>query len=702
MKNIKFFLIFVALYSTACSTMKGRLPPDEKFISELKSKIKTNSNIPESNKLSTKERWAKEWFSAEFSRKKGNVEACPLYQTLGADLKFPLKDLAKQRGEIFCLKDATQAEEYWKNNSFASPWLKEDYLELSYAKARELKLSPRAYGFAKDLARFKNSIAEKVDLYKEVLELAQAGQDTASEKAALDILTKLSPSEFQNGKKIDTKDSLTIARDLEKKRQFNEARKAYYKIIKDKKTLFPEKMQAYERIRQSYRLERNDEMYVAKTEELIDYLKKRHKMVPGSTEYLEALVETILKRARLLWNKHETVQAEEYLLQSLDFENIPTDLLTEIYYVLGQMNVELSEPQAAVEYLSLAHDIAPKNSPFIDRINWTRGWLEFRTLNKAQDAIESFTTLENETKDRLLSLQAAYWKAKATLATGKTSEGEALLKKLAEEDPFGYYGILAHKELKLPLKRLDLDSLPKTPFFDTLEWLLAFGEKDSAQNFVDQQVRQTKTKEELEAYLPLFIKVGKFSEALENFYKWEVNKRNDALERLAPIFFPKPYNEIVEVNKKKNAISEEWIYSIMRQESGFNAGARSPSDAFGLMQLIPETAKMVSRENRIPYKVTTDLYNPETNIALGSALLKSLKNRFHNFPMATAAYNAGHNAVEGWKGRYDNDDVAFVENIPYAETQRYVKLVFRNLVNYQRLNAEDDIVLKDNPFDLIY
>lgn len=702
MKNIKFFLIFVALYSTACSTMKGRLPPDEKFISELKSKIKTNSNIPDSNKLSTKERWAKDWFSAEYLRKKGNAEACPLYQTLSADIEFPLKALAKQRGELFCLKDVNQAEEYWKNNSYASSWLKEDYLELSYAKARDLKLSAKTTALAKDLVRYRNSLNEKIELYKEVLELAQANKDSASEKTALEALARLSPSEFKDGKKADTKDALTIARDLEKKRQFDEARKAYYKIIKDKKTLFPEKMQAYERIRQAYRLERNDEMYVAKTEELIDYLKKRHKMVPGSSEYLEALVGTILKRARLLWNKHETARAEEYLLQALDYDNLPRDLLTEIYFVLGQMNVELSEPEVAVEYLGLAHDVAPKNSQFIDRINWTRGWLELRTLKKSEAAIESFTTLEKETKDRLLSLQAAYWKARATLASGKLPEGALLLKKLAEEDPFGYYGILAHKELKLPLKPLDIDSLPKTPFFDTLEWLLAFGEKDSAQNFVDEQVRLTKTKEELEAYLPLFIKVGKFSEALENFYKWEVNKRNDALERLAPIFFPKPYNDIVELNKNKNMISEEWIYSIMRQESGFNAGARSPSDAFGLMQLIPETAKMVSRENKISYKVPSDLYNPETNIALGSALLKSLKKRFNNFPMATAAYNAGHNAVEGWKGRYDNDDVAFVENIPYAETQRYVKLVFRNLVNYQRLTAKDEIILKDNPFDLVY
>lgn len=695
-------LILLALYITACSSLKGRLPPDEKFINDLRAKIKTNNPLPHSNDLNSKELWAKDWFTAEFQRISSLKDACPLYQKLATDPLFPLAPLAKQRGEIYCLVGSVQAEAYWKNSPPNSPWLKEDYLELSFKKAKELKLSERALLFAKDLVRFRSSTQEKIDLYKAVLELSQNNKDSASEKGALDVLGRLSPSEFPNGKKLETKDALTIARDLEKRREFEEARKAYYKIIKDKKTVFKDKMQAYERVRQSYRLERNDEMYVAKTEELIDYLKKRHKAVPQSSEYLEALVNTILKRSRLLWNKHETARAEEYLLQALDYESIPASLLTEIYFVLGQMNVELREPEAAVEYLALAHESAPKDSTFRDRIHWTRGWLLLRTLKQADQALESFTILEKETKDRLLSLQATYWKARSLLELNKKEEAELIFKKLASEDPFGYYGILAHQELKLPLKPLDPDALPKTPFFDTLEWLIAFGEKDSAQNFVDEQVSKTKKREELENYLPLFIRVGKFSDALENFYKWEINERNDALERLAPVFFPKPYGEIVQANEKKNEVTQEWIYSIMRQESGFNSKARSPSDAFGLMQLIPETAKVVSRESKIAYQIPTDLYNPETNIALGSALLKKLKKRFNNLPMAIAAYNAGHNAVEGWKSRYENDDIAFVENIPYAETQRYVKLVYRNLINYQRLKTDDDIVLGNNPFEVVY
>lgn len=691
-------LILLALYITACSSLKESLPPDEKFIRDLRSKIKTNEQLPRSSQLSIKELWTKDWLIAEFNRKNNKFEACSLYQNLSLDSKFPLQPLAKQRAAIFCLSDINEAQEFWKNNTYKSPWLKQDYLELSFAKAKQLKLSPKAWTFAKELVRFKKSIPEKIDLYKEALELAQDAKDTESGKKILEQLTRLSPSEF----KIGVKDPFRIAKDLEKKRQFNEARIVYYKMIKNNKTPFKDKMQAYERIRQCYRLERNDEMYVAKTEELIDYLKKLHKTNPSNSEYLEALTSTILKRSRLLWNKHLTAEAETYLLKALDYQNIPDAILVEIYFVLGQMNIELGERETASDYLELAYETPNKDLALQDKINWNRGWLLLKTLKRPKEALIHFQKIESESKDRLLVMQAIYWMALAYRDLNENVEAETTLKRLLEEDPFGYYGILAHRELKIPLEPLDDSLLPKTPLFESLEWLLAFGEYDSARAFVDEQVSKTNSKEQLEIYLPLFIRVGKFSEALDNFYKWELSERNDALKRLAPIFFPKPYNDIVTINADKNEIKPEWIYAIMRQESGFNAGARSPSDAFGLMQLIPETAKVISRENKLDYKEPKDLYNPETNIALGSALLKKLKKRFNNLPMAIASYNAGHNAVEGWKTRYQNDDVIFVENIPYAETQRYVKLVYRNLINYLRLNSSKKLDLKENPFDITY
>jgi len=700
-------LILLSLYITACSSLKGRLPPDEKFIRDIKAQIKAKGALPHSEDLSKKELWTHNWFLAESYRKNNKTEACPLYQKLALEEKFPLKLLADQRAQIFCLTEASQLETFWNKNTYKASWLKQDYLEISYAKAKEFKLSSRAWLFSKELARYRKSIPEKVDLYKEVFELAQINKDLESEKKVLEQLTRLSPSEFKpdlktDTTKTDTKDALAIAKDLEKKRQFDEARLTYYKIINNKKSSFKEKMQAYERIRQCYRLERNDEMYVAKTEELITYLKKLAKSSPKNEDYLEALTSTILKRSRLLWNKHFTLEAEEFLLQNLDYETIPDSVLIEVYFVLGQMNVELNETEAAVEYLSLAEEIPSKDLAFKDKINWNKAWLLLKKLKRPEDAIENLLKIEKQSKDRLLVMQSLFWRAMAYKDLNKTKEANDTLTKLLAEDPFGYYGILAHKELKIAIAPLDNSTLPKTPFFDSLEWLIAYSEYEAARAFVEEQVSKTTDKEQLMTFFPLYVRVGKFSDALDTFYKWEVDERNDALNRLAPVFFPQPYSEIVQSNAQKNKIRPEWIYAIMRQESGFNAGARSPSDAFGLMQLIPETAKTVSRENKLDYKDPKDLYVPETNIALGSALLKKLKMRFNNLPMAIASYNAGHNAVEGWKKRYDNDDITFVENIPYSETQRYVKLVYRNLINYLRLTSSEEILLGENPFEINY
>ena len=121
-----------------------------------------------------------------------------------------------------------------------------------------------------------------------------------------------------------------VARDFEKKRDFDAARKLYYKIIKDKTTPFSDKEKAYERIRQCYRIERNDEMFLKKTDEMIEYFKKRHKSVPQSEEYLEALIATTIKKARIHWNRHETELAEEILLTALDYETIADTQLFEV------------------------------------------------------------------------------------------------------------------------------------------------------------------------------------------------------------------------------------------------------------------------------------------------------------------------------------------------------------------------------------
>ena len=128
----------------------------------------------------------------------------------------------------------------------------------------------------------------------------------------------------------------------------------------------------------------------------------------------------------------------------------------------------------------------------------------------------------------------------------------------------------------------------------------------------------------------------------------------------------------------------------MRQESLFDPLSLSHAQAYGLMQLIPSTARMIA--SRLDFLVgqTFDiekLYHPETNIIFGCWYLSDLLQKYQgNLVYALISYNAGENALEKWCNRYDTSNIdEFIEKISYKETRNYVKKVLKNYGLYQRL-----------------
>jgi soluble lytic murein transglycosylase len=125
----------------------------------------------------------------------------------------------------------------------------------------------------------------------------------------------------------------------------------------------------------------------------------------------------------------------------------------------------------------------------------------------------------------------------------------------------------------------------------------------------------------------------------------------------------------------------------MRQESRFMPKIVSSAEAVGLMQVIPETSAMMAQKLGMKqYKMD----QPADNIKIGTAYLDLTHNEFNqNSMLAVASYNAGPNAVAGWLNRDIKDPDAFVEAIPYPETEGYVRSVFGNYWNYLRLYNRD-------------
>lgn len=153
--------------------------------------------------------------------------------------------------------------------------------------------------------------------------------------------------------------------------------------------------------------------------------------------------------------------------------------------------------------------------------------------------------------------------------------------------------------------------------------------------------------------------------------------------------FPRPFAEKVSWLSREWSIDEDFIYSIMRQESAFNPGAVSATDARGLMQLMPFLARSLSRSWKYqPYASDKFLFQAEENLKLSTYHLHQLQKATPHYALMAASYNAGLRRTSRWWkkfGHYPLD--IFVEFIPVTETKNYVKLVLRNYLYYKALRS---------------
>lgn len=149
--------------------------------------------------------------------------------------------------------------------------------------------------------------------------------------------------------------------------------------------------------------------------------------------------------------------------------------------------------------------------------------------------------------------------------------------------------------------------------------------------------------------------------------------------------YPRAYWDLIASSAERTSLDPFLVLSLTRQESLFNPKARSGSDARGLMQLLPSTAERWAPDAGLE-PTDLDLYQPDTNVALGTTYLKNLFAMFNgNAFKAVAAYNGGEHAVAGWAAKYPGDDDQWVENIGYRETRDYVKKVVGGLREYRLL-----------------
>ena len=153
--------------------------------------------------------------------------------------------------------------------------------------------------------------------------------------------------------------------------------------------------------------------------------------------------------------------------------------------------------------------------------------------------------------------------------------------------------------------------------------------------------------------------------------------------RLYALRFPLHHDGLIRREAARQAIDPAWVAAEIRAESIFNPKARSGANAMGLMQVLPATGAATARSLGMPYAGAASLYEPSTNIAIGTAYLRQMLNKYQLPYFAIAAYNAGPAPTARWQSQRPDFDADFwIETISYKETREYVARILAFSVIY--------------------
>ncbi|MFE8101576.1 murein transglycosylase [Brenneria goodwinii] len=295
-----------------------------------------------------------------------------------------------------------------------------------------------------------------------------------------------------------------------------------------------------------------------------------------------------------------------------------------------------------------------------------------------------------------------YWRAMLLLEQGKRQEGEALLRELMSER--GFYPMVAAQKLNQPypimIKRAVRPdrALSQLPEIARVQELM-FWQMDNLalREWVGLVANSSAPQQEALARYAFEQRWPDLS-----VQATIVAKLWDHLEER----FPLAWNDEFLRATQDKGISQSYAMAIARQESAWNPQARSPVGASGLMQLMPATAQHTAQMSNITaYSNSSQLFDPQTNILLGTSYLEYVYQTFgRNRILASAAYNAGPARVNTWL-RYSAgriDPVAFIESIPFSETRGYVKNVLAYDVFYRHFLHQPDKVLTDEEWQRRY
>ena len=342
---------------------------------------------------------------------------------------------------------------------------------------------------------------------------------------------------------------------------------------------------------------------------------------------------------------------------------------------------------------ALAQAAAKRSGGKVPSTHWYAGLAAYR-LGNVRDAVAHFEAMA--AMDGLSDWQrsaAAFWAARSSMVARKPERVSGWLAAAAKHHRT-FYGILGRRLLGIPspfrwnspvLDNEDAASVLRNPLARRALALIQAGQHQRAEDELRRLARSGDPDMRI-ALVAIADEVGLPSLALRAAAALEGENGRGIPRGLYPVPRWKP--------EEGFTVDRALIFAVMRQESAFNARARSYAGARGLMQLMPATAGYMAN-TRFRGSKRNDLYDPELNMALGQKYLRYLiqhENIEGDLFMLAAAYNGGPGNLAKWKRRVErrtDDPLLFIESIPSNETRNFIERVLANLWIYrERLGQE--------------
>ena len=347
------------------------------------------------------------------------------------------------------------------------------------------------------------------------------------------------------------------------------------------------------------------------------------------------------------------------------------------YFAAGRDNWALNWAEKAID----------RSGQYLPEAHWVAGLAAWR-LGNYRKSLTSFEAVsESKYVSSWLSSAGAFWAARSAMKIGKPELYTKYLRSAANF-PRTFYGILASYLLGVipefdwsspDYNKKSMQVLANQPGGRRAISLIQVGQDKLAERVL--KILFSDSNPELAGAMLAIADRAEMPSLAMRLSSMLVASGKKLLDSTT---YPAPGA----IGTGSQKIDRELMLAIIRQESEFNPGAKSPRGARGLMQLMPGTASFVGRDRRFRGSRRDRLFDPETNLELGHRYIKILLNekyiRGDLFKMMVA-WNAGPGNLIKWNKsvNYGKDPLLFIESIPSKETRIFVERVMTNYWIYR-------------------